>query len=190
MAVTTTVAAAFAHDPAWSFLCGADYDRLAPNFARALFDTRVDSGNVWIVDDVSAVAMWDPPGSSPSPESEQLWQAYRGLAGESAWKRLSDYESALDAVRPSTPYWYLGVLATHPERQNHGLATAVMTPILERADGGGLDCCLETSTISNRQFYGHRGFTDTTDVHVASGPPTWWLRRAPRQAPGDLSSRS
>jgi len=180
--VIATVVAAFAHDPAWSFLCGADYDRLAPRFAGALFDTRVASGHVWVTDDLTGVAMWDPPGSAPSAESERLWQSYRAVAGEPAWRRLSDYESAIHKVRPSTTYWYLGVLATHPDRQRQGLATKVIAPILERADKEGLPSCLETSTVGNREFYGRRGFTEATDIHVAAGPPTWWLCRAPQQS--------
>lgn len=180
MTVTTTVAAAFAHDPAWGFLHGAEYDRLASAFARALFDTRVGAGHVWVTSDLAAVAMWDPPGGSHSAESDRLWQAYRAEAGELAWQRLRDYEGAVDNVRPRTPYWYLGVLATHPDRQGQGLATTVIGPVLDAADGAGLACCLETSTIGNRQFYGRRGFTEVTDVRVASGPPTWWLRRVPQ----------
>jgi hypothetical protein len=53
-----------------------------------------------------------------------------------------------------------------------------MTPVLEMVDQNGIDCCLETSTVGNREFYGRRGFTEVTTVHIASGPPTWWLRRA------------
>ncbi|HXQ58466.1 MAG TPA: GNAT family N-acetyltransferase [Acidimicrobiales bacterium] len=178
--VVATVAAAFARDPAWSFLCGDDYDRLAPQFAGALFDTRVGSGHVWVSDDLASVAMWDPPGKTPSSQSERLWQAYRAVAGEAAWRRLSEYEGAIDKVRPSTTYWYLGVLATHPDRHGQGLASSVIAPIFGRADSDGLACCLETSTARNRQFYGRRGFSEVTDIHVASGPPTWWLRRPPQ----------
>ncbi|HVC69555.1 MAG TPA: GNAT family N-acetyltransferase [Acidimicrobiales bacterium] len=181
--VIASVAAAFAHDPAWSFLCGDDYDRLAPQFAGALFDTRVGSGHVWVTDDLASVAMWDPPGKVPSSQSERLWKAYRAVAGEAAWQRLSEYESAIDKVRPATTYWYLGVLATHPDRHGQGLASAVIAPILGRADSDGLTCCLETSTERNRQFYGRRGFSEVTDIHVASGPPTWWLCRAPQHNP-------
>jgi hypothetical protein len=36
-ALVDIVAVAFAHDPAWTFLLGADYGRLAPRFAGALF---------------------------------------------------------------------------------------------------------------------------------------------------------
>lgn len=182
-AVVATVAAAFAGDPAWNFLCGDEYDRLAPRFAGALFDTRVGSGHVWVTDDLASVAMWDPPGKVPSAQTERLWQAYRRDAGEAAWHRLSEYEGAIDKVRPAASYWYLGVLATHPEHQERGLASAVIAPILGRADSDGLACCLETSTTHNRAFYARRGFTEVTDIHVASGPPTWWLRRAPQATP-------
>jgi GNAT superfamily N-acetyltransferase len=180
--VTASVAAAFANDPAWSYLLGVDYDRLAPLFAGALFDLRVDAGNVWITSDGTAAAMWDPPGAEPgaSSPSEEVWGPYRAQAGEPAWLRLAEYERAVDAARPSTPYWYLGVLATRPDRQGAGLASSVMAPILEKADRDGFACCLETSTVGNKAFYGRRGFTEATDVLIAAGPPTWWLRRPRR----------
>ncbi len=177
--MTASAAAAFADDPAWSFLYGDDYERLAPHFAGALFDLRVGAGDVWVTGDLAATAMWEPPGAhrAPSDHAEHVWDAYRAVAGEAAWERLTEYERAIDAVRPDTPYWYLGVLATRPDRQGQGLASALLAPILERADGDGIDCCLETSTARNRAFYERRGFTEATDLDIASGPPTWWLRR-------------
>ncbi len=177
--VTASAAAAFADDPAWSFLHGDDYDRLAPHFAGALFDLRVGAGDVWVTGDLAATAMWEPPGGHrvSSDHADQVWDAYRAVAGKAAWARLTEYERAIDAVRPDTPYWYLGVLATRPDRQGQGLASALLAPILERADGDGIDCCLETSTVRNRAFYERRGFTEATDLDIASGPPTWWLRR-------------
>jgi GNAT superfamily N-acetyltransferase len=103
------------------------------------------------------------------------------IAGEEAWDRLASYNDALAAVCPADPYWYLGVLATHPARQGEGLATAVLTPILDEADRLGIACCLETSTMKNRRFYERRGFTHATEIILPGGPPTWWLRRAPTQ---------
>ncbi len=176
-----TVATAFAHDPAWTFLLGADYGRLAPRFAGALFDTRVDSGGVWVTSDLAAVAMWEELGEEKGPalDHRELWEAYRAEAGATAWERLCEYERAIDVARPAPPYRYLGVLATRPDRQGEGLATAVMAPVLECADREGVDCFLETSTMRNRLFYERRGFTEAVDLHIESGPRTWWLRRAP-----------
>jgi GNAT superfamily N-acetyltransferase len=180
-AVARCVADAFAQDPAWAFLLGDEYHRLAPLFAGALFDLRIGSATVWVADAVTAVAMWEHcGGDAPSPaEAQPVWPAYRAAAGAAAWDRLRAYDRAVDQARPSGRYWYLGVLATAPRHQRQGLATAVMAPVLEEADGQGIDCCLETSTMANRRFYERRGFTEVTPVHIPSGPPTWWLRRSP-----------
>ncbi len=178
--VARTVAAAFANDPAWTFFFGDRYDQLADHFAGVLFDLRVGRGTVWVIDDLAAVAMWDSPvGTRPmSVEAEQMREAFGALAGATVSQRLSDYGRALSAVHPSTPYWYLAVLATSPDRQSQGLGTAVMAPVLERADRDGIDCCLDTSTVRNRDFYQRRGFIDVTSVQMAAGPSTWWLHRS------------
>jgi GNAT superfamily N-acetyltransferase len=181
-AVVTSVVAAFAGDPAWEFLLGNEYERLAGEFAGALFDLRVAGETVWVSEDLAAVAMWDPPdqGDAVPGYAAGVWGRYRASAGEEAFERLARYNDALDGVAPAEPgYWYLGVLATHPDRQREGLASAVLAPILDEADRLGLTCCLETSTAGNRRFYERRGFTEATDVVVAGGPPTWWLRRSP-----------
>jgi GNAT superfamily N-acetyltransferase len=180
-AVTEAAAAAFAGDPAWTFLLGDDYDDLAPHFAGALFDLRVDAGDVWITGDAAALAMWDPPGGhgAAAARSEEVWAAFRARGGAAVSERLTEYGRAVDAARPERPHWYLSVLATHPDHQGKGLASAVIAPIIGKADIDGLDCCLETSTEKNRAFYGRRGFTESTELRIAGGPPTWWLRRSP-----------
>jgi GNAT superfamily N-acetyltransferase len=183
-AVAATVAAAFADDPAWAFIFGEDYGRLAVHFAAALFDVRVGSQNVWVTDDLAAVAMWDPPGKSDGARvgGESIWVRYRAIAGEEVLRRLASYNDAVAAVASPEANWYLGVLATHPERQRQGLATAVLTPMLREADRLGMACCLETSTAANRRFYERRGFTQATAIALPGGPTTWWLRRAPSGA--------
>lgn len=179
--VVATVTAAFADDPAWAFLFDDEYDRLAPEFAGTLFDLRVDSGNVWVSDDLATVAMWDGPGPGGDPPAavREVWARFVAIAGDAAHERLVAYKRALAAVSPADPHWYLGVLATHPSRQREGLASAVLAPVLVTADRGGIACCLETSTESNRRFYERRGFSEPSDVAIAAGPPTWWLRRPP-----------
>jgi GNAT superfamily N-acetyltransferase len=183
-AVAATVAAAFADDPAWAFIFGEDCERLAVHFAAALFDLRAGSQNVWVSDDLAAVAMWDPPGGSDGAraDGESIWARYRAIAGDDALRRLASYNDAVAAVAPPEAYWYLGVLATRPERRREGLASAVLRPVLDQADRLGIACCLETSTAANRRFYERRGFTRATAIALPGGPPTWWLRRAPSGA--------
>ncbi|MGH9016491.1 MAG: GNAT family N-acetyltransferase [Acidimicrobiales bacterium] len=179
-AVTSWVAAAFAQDPAWLYLLGHDYDRLAPAFAGALFDLRVGSDDVWIAGD-GATALWEPPARPRMmpAQADEVWNAFRALAGEAVARRLAEYGRAVDAVRTTEPHWYLGVLATRPDRQRHGLASAVIAPVVAAADAAGVPCCLETSTVGNKSFYARRGFTEATDVSIEGGPPTWWLLRPP-----------
>jgi GNAT superfamily N-acetyltransferase len=179
--VVATVAAAFAEDPGWAFILGEAYERLVTHFVGAVFDLRVASHNVWVTDDLAAAAMWDSPDKSDAApgDAENVWARYRAIAGENAFDRLLSYNEAVAAVSPADPYWYLGVLATQPRRQRQGLATAVLSPILDEADRLGLACCLETSTAANRHFYERRGFTQATDILLPGGPPTWWLRRPP-----------
>lgn len=185
--VVATVVAAFAQDPAWAFILGEDYERLAPHFAGSLFDLRVARRNVWVSDDLAAVAMWDPPRDSDSDsgggDSRSVWARYRATAGEERFTRLAQYNDAVVAADSAESNWYLGVLATDPGRRRQGLATAVMTPILSRADRLGIACCLETSTAANRRFYESRGFDQATEIVLPGGPTTWWLRRAPNSAP-------
>jgi GNAT superfamily N-acetyltransferase len=181
-AVLATIVAAFHDDPAWDFLTAGDRGRVAPLFAGAVFDSRVDRGSVWTTDDCRAVALWEWRDADTVPhDGDAIWAAYREAAGEDAWHRLEVYEKALDSMRPAPPYWYLGVLATHPDAQGRGLATAVVAPVLEIADHDHIDCWLETSKTTNLGFYERRGFCQRLPVEVPDGPPTWWCRRAPAQ---------
>jgi GNAT superfamily N-acetyltransferase len=184
-AVVVSVTEAFADDPAWAFILNTEYERLARHFAGALFDIRMAAGTVWVTDDLAATAMWDRPKSvAASTElAARTWAAYRELAGPAAAARLARYNGAVASAAPREAHWYLGVLATHPSAQGHGLATAVLTPVLAEADRDGVPCCLETSTAGNRRFYERRGFTQATEITLPDGPPTWWLRRSPPPRP-------
>jgi hypothetical protein len=83
--VVATVTAACVEDPAWGFLMNDEYGRLAPRFAGALFDLRIDRGSVWVSDDLATVAMWDDrTGAEDRPErAERVW----GATGQSLANR-------------------------------------------------------------------------------------------------------
>ena len=134
--VVATIAAASAQDPGWAVILGEDYGRLAADFAGTLFDARVAGKTVLVTDDLAGVAMWDPPGKGEGSAgageyAEGVWARYRAIAGEEAWGRLASYDDAVATAVPAEPHWYLGVLATHPERRREGLAIALLSPILD-----------------------------------------------------------
>ena len=185
-----TVVAAFRRDPAWGWFLGSDFDRLAPAFAGALFDRRVGAGHVWLVGAADSVALWEPPGGLDPLADTASWVPFRSAAGADVLARLDHYDDAVHATGTAQPHWYLGVLATRPDRVGRGLATAVLEPVLDQADRDGVDCCLETSTLANRAFYARRGFIDVTAVELADGPDTWWLRRPPGEPPAYVDGRA
>jgi len=177
--VVRIVTAAFRDDPGWGWLLGGEYERVAPLFAGALFDLRVAAGNVWVTENLAAVAMWNAPDAKSTALAEEAWARYRTVAGAWISERLDVYNQALAAASPAGSYWYLGVLATDPASRRKGLASALFAPVLGKADEGQTACCLETSTETNRRFYEHRGFSEATSIVLPDGPPTWWLRRPP-----------
>lgn len=179
-AIIGTVVEAFDADPAWAFIIGDDKAaRVA--FARTLLLPRLGLGTVWVADDGAAVAMWDrrAPIERGGAARDAAWREFRAEVGDAVWHQLEAYEEALEPPAPSTPYWYLGILATRPGAQGLGLATAVLQPGFDAADADGWDCWLETSTTGNKAFYGRRGFTESRAVSAPELPPTWWLRRPP-----------
>jgi len=180
--VVGTIAAAFVSDPAWTFIAGRGDAVVSELFAGALFDLRVVDGGVWITDDLTAASMWEEPGgtSLSTDMSAAVWTRFREQVGEGVWERLALYDRAVEAAMPPEEFWYLGTLATRPDRQGRGLARAVTAPALAIADAAGLPACLETSNPGNKAVYRRLGFEHTADVEVPDGPATWWLTRQPR----------
>jgi GNAT superfamily N-acetyltransferase len=189
-AVVATVAAAFADDPAWSFMLAPGHSGASAAFARTLLIPRIRRGTAWVTDDCTAVAMWDRRrlDAAPDADHDERWARFRAEVGEDVWERVEAYDAAVEAAGPRRPYWYLGVLATHPDHRGRGLATAVLGPGLAAADTDGWDCWLETSTPANKAFYAGRGFTEGVALEVPGGPPTWWLRRPRRTDRPDAAS--
>ena len=189
--VVDMLVAAFVTDPAWDFITGGDRARVDPLFARALFDSRVHSGTVWTTDDCSAAALWElregasdvtAPIKSTIGEdaAAYAWATYRAAVGEQTWDRLEVYEAELELRAPARPYWYLGVLATHPRFHNQGLASALLAHTFAIADEAHLPCWLETEEPENITFYQNRGFTEQVEFALPDGTRVWWMGRPAR----------
>jgi len=179
-AVVDTVAGAFVGDPAWDYMCGPGNETAARAFATLLYVGRVRRETVWVAEGCTAVSMWDRVDGASHGGMDDLWRDFREAAGEEVVARVEAYDAAIKTLKPPAPFWYLGVLATHPAHQRRGLATAVIRPGLAAAEADGWDCYLETSTPANKAFYAARGFSEAVPVDIPGGPPTWWLRRPAR----------
>ncbi|HWS31426.1 MAG TPA: GNAT family N-acetyltransferase [Actinoplanes sp.] len=178
-----------------------DYSRQAGIFFGHLFDKRVGRGAVWVADGGMATAIWEPPSvdkaGGPEPETGGLKVAagdlkaegsylkaeaagseagsagsgLEGLAGD-ARERLRRYDDAVHAAFPERPYWYLGVLGTHPAAAGRRLGRTVMAEGLRRAAADGLPAYLETSRPGNVDLYRGAGWEVVAEV---SDPLPIWI---------------
>lgn len=168
--VVETVVTAFANDPAFRHFFPEDstYVSSASSFAGWLFDKRVAYRTVWVVDGGNAVAMWEAPreaatdGASPAPPV----LAEPELPAD-ALTRLAEYDAAVHPLLPRTPFWYLGVVATHPDHAGQKLGRLAMRTGLDRAQEAGLPAYLETTTAVNVAVYQSVGWEIEDSVSVA-----------------------
>ncbi len=186
-AALATVVAAFASDPLLRWVWPDDdrYTARATQLFGLLMDLRRAGGEVWAAGGGAAVAMWEPPGGLYVRPAEDPWPAVQATYRDEEKARWEAFDGALAVPAGVPPYWYLGVLATDPERQGRGLGRAVTAPILAAADRGRAAAYLETATEANVGFYAKLGFAVDREATLPDGGPVCWLlRRDPKPLDG------
>ncbi len=126
----------------------------------------------------AAVALWMAPGDSLSMPA-LAWARYAG------WRRLLTLALAgwrIARAHPSArPSFYLFAVGVDPLLQGRGLASAVLRPMLARADAAGMPCYLENSNVAaNTALYEHLGFAPREGIVLgARAPPFLPMWREP-----------
>lgn len=144
-------------------------------------------GEVYTTTEVNGAAIW----FTPDHPAVTVWGMFRSgmfltpfRLGAHAFNRLTDYMSHIARIRRATvpqPHWYLCELGVDPERQGKGIGSALIRPVLDRADTECLPCYCETCTERAVAFYGKHGFRVAHVVDVPIGGPRFWaLKREPR----------
>jgi len=184
------LARAFFEDPSWVWALPANdrRGRVQAWFFRAAVRYGLRYGEVHTTERAEGAAVWLPPGGT---ELRALRLMRVGLqlmplkAGLSPFSRLVAMGSVLaDRHRQDAPFehWYLWLLGVDPPRQGQGLGSALVRPVLKRADGEGVRCYLDTTLERNLTFYRRHGFDV---VHAGAfpkgGPRFWTLLREPRR---------
>jgi ribosomal protein S18 acetylase RimI-like enzyme len=173
--IVGTLVAAFPDDPVLRYLFPDEgtYPEYAAAFFGHLFDKRVHKGTVWTVEDGAAVAIWEPPALEDETPDESL----AAELPADALARVRGYDEAVQAVLPSTPFWYLGVLGTHPDHAGRRWGRAVMRAGLARATEDGLPAILETSNRANVEVYRRAGWEVV--LSVTDPLPIWLMQQTP-----------
>lgn len=184
---------------AWAFQSDPIYCELFPdsdvrkkalaNMFSGVVGYALRYGEALTTPEIRGVACWLPPGNA----EVTLWRIartgfglVRGIFGYSqeARKRFLAGITHTEAVHKrlmTVRHWYLWLLGVAPDRQGHGYGSALLQPILARADEAGLPCYLETQTEWNVTFYQRRGF-EVAETGPLPGVdlPVWHMVRSPQ----------
>jgi ribosomal protein S18 acetylase RimI-like enzyme len=174
--VLASLVAAFAADPVLRYLFpdDADYPRYAAAFFGHLFDKRVHRETVLTIGQGASVAMWEAPAATGEELPDGDLAAH--LSAD-AMARVNAYNDAVHSALPTTPFWYLGVLGTHPDHAGQRWGHAVMAAGLRRAAADGLPAVLETSNPGNVKVYRRAGWQVVQEV--TAEPLTIWVMQQP-----------
>jgi GNAT superfamily N-acetyltransferase len=185
--VVATVVAAFVDDPAFRFFFpdDAQYPKQGTAFVQYLFDKRVGHNTVWVTENCEGAALWSPPGNDPhvsvNADVARLQTEMFAAIGSDAANRLHLYDKAVNGSMPDNePYWYLGVLGTHPEHHGRGFGAAVMHAGITNARSRNGVSYLETTNPNNVGYYERNGWKVTRVIEPTSDemPITVWILRA------------
>ena len=173
--VAEALAAAFADDPAWSWLMPfADRQQRQ----RLFFETELrllvpDRREVWTTEDGSAAALWAQPGRWPVPMRTVLREAAPMLRVFGRRLPLAlRYLLRVERLHPAKPpHWYLEIIGTEPAQQGRGLGSALLRPVLALCDRDGVGAYLEASSERSRALYERHGFRVVERFNMPGGGP-------------------
>jgi GNAT superfamily N-acetyltransferase len=178
-----SLAAAFEHDPVWSWILRDGRTRrarLERFFALELEHVILPVGTAWTTDGLAGAALTTPPGKWRVPISQQARHAPTSLRifGRGVPRALGML-TRMESKHLREPHVYFPYIGVVPEQQGRGIGRALMAPAIEQADAQGLPCYLEASSPDNARLYRRLGFIDLGPLTFASSPPMALMRRDP-----------
>jgi len=179
------LARAFLDDPLMRFILPDDRSRrrrLPRLFRITLGLQYLPVGEVYTTSDAAGASMWSPPGRWRPPPSVVARTLPRLVLALGSRLPVSVAAiSAVEAVHPTEPHWYLATIGTEPSRQGHGIGSALLAPVLQRCDHDQVPAYLESSKEANLAFYRRHGFEVTKAIDLERGGPRIWpMWREPR----------
>jgi ribosomal protein S18 acetylase RimI-like enzyme len=194
IATAATVAArAFADDPMFTYIFPdtALRPKLLHRFMTTALRYGVLFGEVLTTADSAGSALWLLPNQTDVTPARMLRAGMAALPitiGVSAFRRFLNIVSYGDQVHSQIarePHWYLLNLAVEPARQRQGIGSALIAPVLARADRDKQPCYLETNNPNNLPFYTKHGFVVIHSGQVPNnGPAFWAMLREPAHSAG------
>jgi GNAT superfamily N-acetyltransferase len=187
-----TLIAAFEEDPAYRTMFPDEATRVRVHAALwpAVVRYTLRWGEGYSASNCGGIALWLPPGDTKT----RVWRGLRAGLWKAAlaadpdsrryfldvFDRLDDIHSTLMA----DAHWYLWVLGVRPELQHQGVGSALLAPMLRRAESERMPIYLEAITGRNVGFYEHRGFEVlASGVLPPRGFTYWCMAKRPGASP-------
>ena len=182
-AVVATLAEAFQHEPAFSFIVpdpAARQQALLRAF-RIVFAEDIKAGAIMMTSQGEAVTAW----RSPAYMREGQWEAIRTrlpylLAFGPAIGRAAQVGALIKAHLPEEGCWYLHYAGCHSDHRGKGFGGAAIRAGLARADAERAKAWLETADEGNLAIYRALGFEVVCTWTVPGGPTFWGMMRPAR----------
>ena len=115
-------------------------------------------------------------------ESFRLFPSFTRLTG---WSRMREASAAVELLEhrrrahAPSPHFYLSALGVDPDVQGRGIGSAILEPVLRRADATGAAAYLETATARNVLLYERHGFAVVEELLLPGTDIRGWLMRRP-----------
>jgi ribosomal protein S18 acetylase RimI-like enzyme len=178
----------FWDDPMTVFLYPDVAERrdLQPSFYKLNIEHAAVGGELYTTSSFRGIAIWRFPGDETRRKvdsGKDPRDRLPDVMGAGPFERLMvivecTYAMHKDLVKGK--HCYLLFLGVEPGRQQQGIGSLLIKPVLERADGGGLPCYLETMKEVNLAFYRKHGFRVADEKQIpGGGPHIWALLRPP-----------
>ena len=185
------VAAAFYDYPMFTFYFPDPQRRThsLPWYLGNVLNCALRYGEVYTTPEVSGVIFTLPPGHTKISEPEYIRNGFLPTPfylGYHNFVRSQECEKFVadthERIMDQRPHYYLWGLAIDPAQKRTGVGTALLKPVLAKADREHKPVYLETHDENNVAYYQRVGFAL---VHTATIPkyglPIWCMLREPFQ---------
>jgi ribosomal protein S18 acetylase RimI-like enzyme len=131
-------------------------------------------GEVYVSAGLEGACCWLPPGVGLPTFAREVRSGMLGLPfgfGWAGFQRLAKFDQM--------PHWFLATIGVDPALQGRGIGSALLAPVLARADEQRTCCYLETHAADNVRLYERHGFRIMEHIENPATVPLWAMLRPP-----------
>jgi ribosomal protein S18 acetylase RimI-like enzyme len=145
-------------------------------------------GEVHVSAGLEGACCWLPPGVGLPTFAREVRAGMLGLPlgfGWAGFQRLVNFDQVQRRLHQQYaigPHWFLATIGVDPAHQGRGIGSALMAPVLARADEQRTPCYLETHTTGNVRLYERHGFRVMEHIENPTSVPLWAMLRPPAGA--------